>query len=74
MNNWPIDLKFAQITGYCVDVWMRNGQHYVTGVQSVHDEQGTAYLYDPQNFGDETTRTRIRLSDVVALRLSNITW
>jgi hypothetical protein len=74
MSAWSDDLRFAQQTGVCVEVHLLNGQQYVTGVESVDEENGLASLYHPQHMGDESTRVRIRLDDITSLTVTDVRW
>jgi hypothetical protein len=74
MSAWSDDLQFAQQAGVAVDVHMFDGQHFVTGVESVDEEDGLFGLYQPQTFGDTTTRVRLRLDDITSLAVTDIQW
>jgi hypothetical protein len=65
MSTLTDDLRFAEQSGLCVEVYLLNGQQYgPTGVHDVDEENGFASLYQPQYMGDEATRVRIRLDDI----------
>jgi hypothetical protein len=74
MSTWSDDLRFAQQAGVCVDVRLLSGEQYLTGVESIDDEEGWVSLYTPQYMGDETTRARIRLDDITSLTVTDVRW
>jgi hypothetical protein len=74
MNPWANDLQYAQQIGVAVDVHMFNGQHFVTGVESVNEEDGLFGLYQPQTLEDTTTRVRLRLDEITSLAVTDIQW
>ena len=71
MSAWSDDLQFAQQAGVAVDVRLFNGQHFVTGVESVDEEDGLFGLYQPHDFDDTTTRVRLRLDDITSLTVTH---
>ncbi len=71
----PVEtLRYAEQAGRCVEVTMYNGDRHFSGVHSVDEESGTFSLFAPQFYGDMTTRTELRLDDIVSLTLTGTPW
>lgn len=68
------DLRYAQTSGVCVDVTLVNGERLLSGVHSVDEDDDSVSLYAPQHLGDNTTRKRIYLTDIVSLTVTNVRW
>lgn len=68
------DLRTAQQRGVGVEVALLSGQTYTTGVHSVNEESNLFTLYTPRTFGDLETTTRLRLSDIISLSVTDIRW
>jgi hypothetical protein len=74
MSAWSDDLRFAQQTEVAVEVRLFDGQHFLTGVADVDEEEGLVSLHQPQTFGDLTTRVRVRLDDITSLTVTDVQW
>jgi hypothetical protein len=57
-----------------VEVTLLSGQTYTTSVHSVNEEGNLFTLYTPRTLGDLETTTRLRLSDIISLSVSDIRW
>jgi hypothetical protein len=74
VSAWSDDLRFAQQTGVAVEVDLFDGRHFFTGVVDVDDEEGLVSLHRPQDFGDTTTRVRVRLDDITSVAVTDVHW
>jgi hypothetical protein len=76
MSTWVDDLRFAEQSGFCVEVALLRGPQYgPTGVHSVDEETGFASLFQPQSLVDRTTRVRIWLPDIASVTVrTDIPW
>lgn len=68
------DLRYAQTTGVCVEARLSNGERLLTGVHSVDEAEGSVSLHAPQHFGDDATRRRVYLADIVTLAVTDVRW
>ena len=69
------DLKFAQTAGMAVELTTYNGQQFgYVGVEAVNAEEGWVSLWTPEHSDDETTRTRLELSNISSVKVSDIAW
>lgn len=74
MSAFTDDLRLAQQTGKAVQVRLYSQTklgEYV-GVHEVNEEEGWVSFRTPQTFGDDTTRTRVELSDIASVTVSGM--
>ena len=50
------------------------GQRYLTGVYDVNEDDGQFTLFTPRVMGDDTSRTRFSLHDVVSISVTDVDW
>jgi hypothetical protein len=74
MSGMVDDLKFAQQAKVAVHLTLLNGEHLLTGVHSVDEEDGTVSLWNPQTLAGDLTRRRIRIDDIVTLTVTDVDY
>jgi hypothetical protein len=72
--DWADDLRFAQQAGVCVDVTMKSGERYFTGIHEVDEESETASLYGSTYPGDVTSTRRINLRDIASVVVTKVAY
>ncbi len=67
------DLRFAQQACKAVEVRLYSqGTLGLVGVADVDEDGGWVSFKTPKTFGDETSRTRVELSDIATLQVTDI--
>jgi hypothetical protein len=74
MSGMVDDLKFAMQARVAVDLTLLNGEHLLTGVHSVDEDDGSVNLWAPQTMGNDTTRRRIRIGDIMSLSVTDVDY
>jgi len=66
------DLKVAQQMEMAVDLTMTNGAHWLTGVRSVDEDDGTFTIYESDGMEVKPTDyRRLYLIDIMSVRVTD---